>query len=213
MKSKKIPVEVGQAPRDTSCISRVSRPPHALSINKVDIEAIADRFFVRKMMREGKEVANLNGHSKDELRQRPLSLLFSFDGGAWRATKFRIEIDKIAEDVNWDPYFHFQPWHHFRDIPEPLARLLRRMVRGRSTRVPIDYLIFKPDWEHSVGTVTKSGQYTFVELKTNNSQLSGRQTQIVKAILQAGYAFQEARVSLPIPSAEIQMVAYKIEAL
>jgi hypothetical protein len=173
---------------------------------------------MRKLMREGREVVYLNGHSKDTLHERPLRLLFFFDLSAWRfaqagyrASEFRLDTDRTIEDLSWDPYFHFQGASHFRDIPAPLARLLRSIVGRRSTRVPVDYLTFKPDWEHSRGTTTDSGQYTFVELKTNTSQLSGRETQAMKAILKAGYCFQKARVSLPIPSAEIQMVDYNIE--
>jgi len=157
-----------------------------------DIDVIASRIAVKYLLLNGWEVADLNNLV-------PFSSIYCVSADIIERYTQKGPMKFLKEELSRkDPrvlffresggttYGRFQFKMRYAEIPKELAKLILTTLNTKNKYVPLDYLIFK------------SGEYVFIELKANNSQLTKRQAEVVKIILKEGYSVSVLRVSLSI---------------
>jgi len=166
-----------------------------------DVDVIASRIAAKQLLLEGYEVADLNNLV-------PFSSIYCVGSDIVERYAREGPMRFLKEELKRkDPrllFFHesggitygrFQTRMRYAEIPKKLSKLILKILSAKNKYVPIYYLIFK------------SGKYTFLELKANNAQLSRKQIEIARMILQEGYPVSVLHISLAIDKrAEVKMV-------
>lgn len=166
-----------------------------------DVDVIASRIAVKQLLIEGYEVADLNNLV-------PFSSIYRVGSDIVERYAKKGPMRFLKEELKRkDPrilFFHqsggntigrFQTRMRYAEIPKKLSNLTLKILSTKSKYVPMDYLILD------------SGEYTFVELKANNAQLSRKQLETAKMILDEGYSVLILHVSLAIDKrAEVKRV-------
>ncbi|MBM2831991.1 MAG: hypothetical protein HW414_1043 [Dehalococcoidia bacterium] len=170
-----------------------------------DIEVIASRIAVRKLLGLGWEVADLNnlvpffsiGCVGGDILERysrmgPLNFLKGELTDAPYSGRPRENPRLLFYhfDRRYDAYErktdNTQLRMRYTKIPRELAGLILKILSKRSKFLPIDYLVLNPEG------------YLFVELKANKSHLSKKQLEVSNMIQDAGYKVAEFHVSLSL---------------
>ena len=156
-----------------------------------DIDIIASRVAVRYFLNQGWEVADLNN-------LLPLSSSYRVAPDIVERYVRNGPMKFLREEISReDPRILFfflrniltgriAPRMHYKKIPKELAHLIWGISNPMSKYMPIDYLVFN------------SEEYVFVELKSNNSQLSKKQWEIINIIKNAGYRVLLLQISFKI---------------
>lgn len=164
-----------------------------VQITTSDIDFIASRIAVRKLLRLGWKVSDLN------------NINFPYDIFGGDARRDRSLMSTFVFSLN-RPYLLFRSeWHNPRNnkyiigksdmkLPRDLVRLILRLKpTGNFRYFPVDYLI------------TNSNDFIFVEQKTNSAKISEKQLKVSKIIQDAGYKVAELHVSVSLGSkAEVE---------
>ena len=164
-----------------------------VQITTSDIDFIASRIAVRKLLRLGWKVSDLN------------NINFPYDIFGGDARRDRSLMSTFVFSLN-RPYLLFRSeWHNPRNnkyiigkgdmkLPRDLVRLILRLKpTGNFRYFPVDYLI------------TNSNYFIFVEQKTNSAKISEKQLKVSKIIQDAGYKVAELHVSVSLGSkAEVE---------
>ena len=162
-------------------------------ITTSDTDLIASRIAVRKLLRLGWKVSDLN------------NINFPYDVFGGDARRDRSLMSTFVFSLN-RPYLLFRnEWHNPRNnkyfigkgdikLPRDLVRLILRLKpTGNFRYFPVDYLIFN------------SNDYIFVEQKTNSAKISEKQLKVSNIIQDAGYKVAELHVSVSLGSkAEVE---------
>lgn len=172
-----------------------------------DIDVIASRIAVKQLLIDGYEVADLNNLV-------PFSSIYCVGSDILERYAKKGPMRFLKEELKRkDPrilFFHqsggnkygrFQTRMRYAEIPKVLSNLIAKILNPKNKYVPMDYLILN------------SGKYTFLELKTNNAQLSRKQVDVAKMILQEGYSVSILHVSLDITKrAEVRTIPFILKA-
>lgn len=167
----------------------ITTTPLTLEFTSRDIDVLSSRLATRQLLNYGWEVADLDN----------LVPFSSIDRVAPDIVERYARLGALAflkgELKRKDPRVLFYRLHcakpiqlrfHYREIPHKLAKLILSLLNRRTKNVPIDYLVLN------------SEGYSFVELKANKSQLSKKQTEVIKKIQSEGYSVSVLHVIFDI---------------